>query len=283
VTDFQLDGVEGHHFAHIKVVDQRYIDLFEIDFATGRSFDEIDSANACIVNEALLKMHGLDPEKVLGRNLKMWNKNLPVIGVIRDFHTVSLSREIEPTILLKNPRDYFMLAIKIQPGQFNTTVGLIEKIWSAQYPGFLFSYAFLDEEIAQFYDGVGRMTTLLSIFSCMAIFIGCLGLYGLISFIATQKEKEIGIRKVLGATAQQIMVIFSKEFVGLIIIAFIIAAPLSGYVMNQWLHNFAYRVPLEWMMFMYGILTTLIIAFITVGYRSLRAATANPIDALRSE
>ena len=283
VTDFQLDGVEGNHFAHIKIVDQRYIDLFDMRLAAGTSFDEVDSANACIVNEALLRTQGLNAEDVLGRNLKMWDMKLPVIGVIKDFHTVSLSREIEPTVLIKDPKGYFALAVKLQPGQFNATIGSIEKLWSAQYPAFLFSYEFLDEAIAQFYDGVGKMSTLLIIFSCIAIFIGCLGLYGLISFIATQKEKEIGIRKVLGATTSQIMVIFSKEFIVLIIIAFIIAAPLAGYVMNQWLQNFAYRIPLGWVMFVTGIGTTLVIAFLTISYRSLRAAMANPIEALRSE
>jgi ABC-type antimicrobial peptide transport system permease subunit len=123
----------------------------------------------------------------------------------------------------------------------------------------------------------------LIIFSCIAIGIGCLGLYGLISFIATQKEKEIGIRKVLGATTSQIMVIFSREFVGMILIAFFIAAPLAGWVMNKWLQNYEYRISMEWTMFIWGILATFIIALITVGYRSLRASTTNPIDSLRSE
>jgi ABC-type antimicrobial peptide transport system permease subunit len=123
----------------------------------------------------------------------------------------------------------------------------------------------------------------LIIFSCIAIGIGCLGLYGLISFIATQKEKEIGIRKVLGATTSQIMVIFSREFVGMILIAFFIAAPLAGWIMNKWLQNYEYRISMEWTMFIWGILATFIIALITVGYRSLRASTTNPIDSLRSE
>jgi ABC-type antimicrobial peptide transport system permease subunit len=283
VTDFQVDGVEGHHFAHIKVTDERYLDLFDMDLVAGRQFNDIDTANQYMVNEQLLKVLGLTPEEIVGRNLRMWSRNLPVVGVVKDFHTVSLARQIEPTVITKQPRFYFALAVKLEPGKFNTTINSIEKVWSSQYPNFLFNYEFLDEEIAQFYDGMERMSMLLIIFSGIAILIGCLGLYGLITFIATQKEKEIGIRKVLGATTQQIMVIFSKEFIVLIVIAFLIAAPLSGYVMDQWLQNYTYRVPLGGMIFVTGISTTLAIAFITIGYRSLRAATANPINALRSE
>jgi ABC-type antimicrobial peptide transport system permease subunit len=141
----------------------------------------------------------------------------------------------------------------------------------------------MDEEIAQFYDSVNKMAVLLVIFSCIAIGIGCLGLYGLISFMAAQKEKEIGIRKVLGATISQIMGIFSKEFTVLVVIAFLIAAPLSGFVMDKWLQNFAYHVSMGWTMFVSGIIITMIIAFITIAYKSLRAAVANPIDALRRE
>jgi ABC-type antimicrobial peptide transport system permease subunit len=127
------------------------------------------------------------------------------------------------------------------------------------------------------------MSVLLIIFSSLAVGIGCLGLYGLISFIAAQKEKEIGVRKVLGATTQQIMSIFSREFTTMVIIAFVLAAPLSAYVMSLWLENFAYRVPLGWTMFASGIIVTMVIAFLTIGYKSLRAAAANPVEALRSE
>src|SRR5690606_1910250 len=136
---------------------------------------------------------------------------------------------------------------------------------------------------ASFYDGTRRMSTLLIIFSSIAIFIGCLGLYGLISFMAAQKEKEIGVRKVLGASAGQILYIFSKEFVILLFIAFVLASPLAGYIMSKWLENFAFHISLSWFMFLTGIGVTLMIAFLTVGYRSYRAARTNPVDVLRSE
>jgi ABC-type antimicrobial peptide transport system permease subunit len=284
MSSFEITGLEStNNVAQIKAADWTYLDLFDIELVAGRPFDDVDTANAWIVNERFVQWFNLQPEEILGRNLRMWGRNLPIIGVVKDFHTMSLERPIEPTILLKDPWGYRNLVVKLKPGQFNSTIESIERSWQAQYPDFLFSYEFLDEEIAQFYEDTHEMSVLLIIFCSIAIFISCLGLYGLISYIANQKEKEIGVRKVLGATTRQIMLIFSKEFILLIVIAFFVAAPLSGYVMSMWLENFAYRIPLGWTMFAAGIAATLAIAFVTVGYRSLRAATANPVDALRNE
>lgn len=283
-SSFEITGIESDKMvAQIKAGDAQYLALFDIALVAGRPFDDVDTANAWIVNERFVQGLNIQPEDILGRNLRMWGREMPIIGVVRDFHTMSLERPIEPTILLKDPGGYRHLAVKVRPGQFNNTIKAIEESWSAQYPEFLFSYEFLDEEIAQFYEDTRKMSVLLIVFSSIAIFISCLGLYGLISYIATQKEKEIGVRKVLGATSRQIMMIFSREFTALIVIAFLVAAPLSGYIMGQWLQNFAYHIPLGWNMFVAGILVTMAIALVTVGYRSLRASTANPVDALRNE
>ena len=284
MSSFEITGIERtNNVAQIKVGDSEYLDLFDIELVAGRPFDDVDTTNAWIVNERFVQWLSIQPGEILGRNLRMWGRDLPIIGVVKDFHTMSLERPIEPTILMKDPPGYRHLAVRVKPGQFNSTIKAIEESWSAQYPDFLFSYEFLDEEIAEFYEGTRKMSVLLIVFSSIAILISCLGLYGLISYIATQKEKEIGVRKVLGATTRQIMLIFSKEFTLLIIIAFLVAAPLAGYIMSQWLENFAYRVPLGWTMFAAGIAATLAIALVTVGYRSLRAAVANPVDALRNE
>ncbi len=175
------------------------------------------------------------------------------------------------------------MAGKLRGGTVNETLPEIEKAWSAQYPDFLFSYQFMDEEIKEFYETEQKMSTLLVIFSGIAITIGCLGLYGLISFMANEKEKEIGVRKVLGASVGNILFIFSKEFIVLIVVAFMVAAPLAAYVMGNWLDNFAYRISLNGLMFATGIAVTFLIAFMTVGFRSVKAALANPINALRNE
>lgn len=284
VSSFQVDGIERtNNAAHVKVTDWAYLDLFDIDLIAGRPFDDVDTSNAWLVNEQFVKWFNMKPEEMLGRNMNMWGRTLPIIGVVRDFHTMSLERPIEPTVLMKDPAGYRTLAVKIRPGQFNTTIDAIEKAWTALYPDYLFSYEFLEEEIANFYRDTRHLTILVIVFSGVAIFISCLGLYGLVSYIATQKEKEIGVRKVFGASARQIAHIFTREFVLLIVVAFLVAAPASGYVMELWLQHFAYRVPLEWFMFAAGIGVTLLIAIAAVGYRSLRAASARPVEVLRNE
>lgn len=283
ITDFSIDGVEGDYLAQLKAVDENYNDLFEIEIVSGHDLGASDTVNGWLVNETLLKSIGLTAEEVLGRKMELWAFDYPVVGVVKDFHTFSLEREIDPTVIYTDIASYETLAVKLKPGQFNATIASIEKAWSRQYPDFLFSYEFLDESIASFYEDTQKMSVLLILFSIIAIVIGCLGLYGLISFMANQKEKEIGVRKALGATTGQIMAIFSKEFTILILIAFLLASPLAGFVMNKWLENYAYRITIDWSMFTGGIVTTLIIAFVTVGYRSLRAAWTNPADVLRSE
>lgn len=284
ISDFSIEGIEGDHLAQLKAADASYLQLFGMEIIAGRNLTESDTAQGWLVNERLVKAVGLsDPDDILGRNLALWRFNLPVVGVVKDFHTVSLEREIDPTIIYSDMVSYETLAIKLKPGEFNKTIPLIETAWSSLYSDFLFSYEFIDESIASFYEETQKMSALLILFSVIAIVIGCLGLYGLISFMANQKEKEIGVRKALGATTMQILSIFSKEFTILIVIAFIIASPLAAFVMSKWLQNFAYRIPLEWSMFLLGIAATLLIAFLTVGYRSLRAARTNPADVLRSE
>ena len=163
------------------------------------------------------------------------------------------------------------------------TIKLVQEKWETTYPEFIFSYKFLDEEIKQFYDREQKLSTLLGIFTSIAIFIGCLGLFGLATFMANQKTKEIGVRKVLGASVQSIVILFSKEYVKLIFIGFTLASPIAFYVMNQWLSNFAYKITIGPSIFLTGLTLTFLIAVITVGYRSLRAATTNPVDSLRSE
>lgn len=284
MTDFKVDGIEGNQIAQIKTVDRGYVNLFELELVAGHNLNESDTAQGWLVNERLVKAVGLeDPTEILGRNLKLWDHNLPVVGVLKDFHTFSLEREIDPTIMFSDIDSYQELTVKLKPGEFNSIISQIEQAWSRQYPDFLFSYEFLDESIASFYEDTQKMSVLLILFSVIAIIIGCLGLYGLIAFMANQKQKEIGVRKVLGATTAQIMAIFSKEFTVLVFIAFLLASPLAGFIMNKWLENFAYRISLGWPMFIAGITTTLVIAFVTVGYRSLRAARTNPADVLRSE
>ncbi len=284
VSDFSVADIEGNFLTQIKSADVKYFKLFDLNIIAGSVYQPSDTMNGFVVNESLVKSVGLkNPEDIIGRNLKIWRRTYPVIGVVKDFHTMSLDEEVGPTILFSEIKDYYEIAIKINSKNPLSVINEIEKSWETQYDNFLFHYQFLDEQIEEFYEGERKMTTLLSIFACIAIFIGCIGLYGLVSFMASEREKEIGVRKVLGATTSQILVLFSKEFVVLIIIAFGIAAPLSGYAMGKWLEKFAYKIELNTFMFLTGIGVTVLIALATVSYKAIRASSTNPVNVLKDE
>jgi putative ABC transport system permease protein len=185
--------------------------------------------------------------------------------------------------MLNRIGNYRSLSIRIQPTNMQETISQIKAKWEAAYPDLVFSYEFMDESIREFYETEQRTSILLSIFTSLAIFIGCLGLFGLASFMANQKTKEIGVRKVLGASIENILLIFSREFIVLIGVGFLLAAPLAWFGMNRYLDEFAYKITLGPGIFLAGLGLTLLVAGLTVGYRSLRAAMINPVDSLRSE
>ena len=178
---------------------------------------------------------------------------------------------------------YQTINIRIKPGTEKTVLPFIEKLWTSAYPDYVYEYHFLDETIENFYKQEDQLSQLYKIFAGIAIFISCLGLYGLVSFMAVQRTKEVGIRKVLGASVRNILYLLSKEFTLLIIIAFIISAPIAYYIMNEWLKNYSYRVPLSASIFILAILGSVLIAWLTVAHRAIHAATANPVKSLRSE
>jgi ABC-type antimicrobial peptide transport system permease subunit len=175
------------------------------------------------------------------------------------------------------------MSVRIQPTNMQETIHAIKSKWEATYPELVFSYEFMDESIREFYESEQRTSVLMAIFTSLAIFIGCLGLFGLASFMANQKTKEIGIRKVLGASVENILMIFSREFVILILVGFVLAAPLAWLGMTKYLDEFAYKIELGPGIFLSGLGVTLLVALLTVGYRSVRAAVVNPVDSLRSE
>lgn len=283
-TGFTIEGNETFYETQVKAVDSSYLSLFGLQLAVGKNIEDADTARGFIVNEKLAGMTGYkNPQEILGKIIRMWGKKLPVVGVVKDFHTVSLHDPIEATIILNRIRNYRSLAVKISPVNRQETIKEVQKKWEALYPDFIFSYQFLDESIREFYEDEARTSTLLAIFTSLAIFIGCLGLFGLASFMANQKTKEIGVRKVMGASVQSIIVLFSKEFVVLIFIGFALAAPIAWYFSIQWLNQFAYKIDIGPVFFIAGLVITFLIAVLTVGYRSFRAATANPVDSLKYE
>lgn len=283
-TDFTVEGKDEHFGTQVKMIDGNYVDLYGLELLAGTNVLDLDTARGFIVNEKLASMIGFkEPQSAVGTTIKMWGKTLPIVGVVKNFHTMSLHEPIEATIMLNRIRSYSTLSLKVNPVDVQETIKTVQQKWEAAYPEHIFSYQFLDEEIAEFYEQEEKMSTLLTIFTSIAIFIGCLGLFGLATFMANQKTKEIGVRKVLGASVESIVMLFSKEYVRLILIGFVLAAPLAWYVMSEWLNEFAYKIDIGPAIFMTGLGVSFLIAMITVGYRSLRAATVNPVDSLKCE
>ena len=283
-TGFTMEGSDTFYQTQVKTIDGNYVELFGLALVAGQNIADLDTAQGFLVNEKLAAMTGYkNPADIIGKRMKMWRKNLPVVGVVKDFHTVSLHSPIEATVMLNRIREYRSLSVNMNPTNMQETIAEVQKRWEATYPDFIFSYKFLDESIREFYESEQRTSVLLSIFTSLAIFIGCLGLFGLASFMANQKTKEIGVRKVLGASVEHILFIFSREFVVLIFVGFAFAAPLAWFGMNAWLNKFTYKIELGPGIFLSGLGITLMIAMLTVGYRSVRAAMINPVESLRSE
>jgi predicted permease len=283
-TSFTMAGKEDWKDTQLKSIDADYLDVYKIKLVAGERLADLDTISGLLVNEKLVKVAGFaSNEEIVGKEIVLWDRRFTVQGVVKDFNTKSLSEPIEPVILYTSLNSFQSLSVKLNPADMQNTIAQIKTKWEAAYPEYIFNYEFLDEQIKNLYRGERRISTLLTLFSSIAIFIGCLGLFGLVTFMANQKTKEIGVRKVLGASVQNIVVLFSKEFVKLIVLGFLFAAPAAGFVMNKVLEQFAYKIELGPSIFIAGIVTTFLIAFGTVGFRSVKAALTNPVDALRSE
>ncbi|OQP62737.1 ABC transporter permease [Niastella vici] len=269
----------------LKFADADYIKTFGVHLIAGQAAAECDTSREAMVNETLLKKLGIkNANDAIGKEIRMGrNKWLPIVGVMQDFKTNSLREEIKPLMITSNKSFQFLTAIKLRTHQLPHTREAIQKIWAQFYPDYAFAPSFFDEDIAKFYQQEEQLSLLYKIFAGLAIFISCLGLYGLVSFMAVQKTKEVGIRKVLGASVASLLKLFSKEFTILIIISFFIAVPVAWYMMHTWLNNFVYRISLSGWFFIVAITGSILIAWITVGYKAIRASLANPVKALRSE
>jgi putative ABC transport system permease protein len=283
-TNFRLQGSDEEHSTQVKQIDGNYIDLYKLQLLEGQNVADLDTATGFIVNEKLAHIAGFaNPGDMMGKVIRVWRKEYPVVGIVKDFHTVSLRSPIEATVLFNRISGYENLALKVKMGEAQNVIAQLKTKWEAAYPEHLFEYQFLDENIREFYDGEQRMSILLSAFTGMAIFIGCLGLFGLATFMANQKTKEIGVRKVLGASVESIIMMFSKEYLKLIVLGFALAAPVGWFFMGKFLDEFAYKIEVGPEVFLLTLGITLLIAIVTVGYRSFRAATINPVSSLRSE
>ena len=283
-TNFSMEGVTEEFGTQVKQVDGKYLDLYQLKLVAGRNISDLDSVNGYLVNEKLVRTAGFThSSEILGKQLTVWGKTYPVVGVVGDFHTMSLRRPIEATVLFNSARGYHTLAVKVNMSEAQEAIEGVRKKWEGTYPEHLFEYEFLDESIRQFYSGQRKMSVLVGTFTTIAIFIGCLGLFGLATFMANQKTKEIGVRKVMGASVESIVLMFSKEFIRLICIGFLLAAPLAWLAMNAFLSEFAYKITPGPGIFLTGLIATMLIATLTVGYQCIRVSRANPVKSLRYE
>ncbi|MBB5394306.1 ABC transporter permease [Mucilaginibacter sp. AK015] len=286
-SNFYFDGSpkDVSFTVFLKFADADYFKTFGLKFAAGKGYDESDTARQAVVNETLVHKLGIrNAEEAIGKTIKIGSGRwMPITGVVKDFKTNSLRDAVKPTFITSAKSNWSQVAVKIQTKNLSKTVKDIQQLWEKTYPEYAYNGYFLDENIAQFYRQENQLALVYKIFAAIAIFISCLGLYGLVSFMAVQRTKEVGVRKVLGASVFNIVLLFSKEFMILISVAFLIAMPLAWYIMSGWLQNFAYRIPLTAGVFVLAIVSSIAIAWLTVGYKALRAAMVNPVKSLRSE
>jgi len=276
---------EAEEFAiSLKAGDASYASMFGMQFLAGRNLAPSDTIREFIVNETTVKKLGLARNQdIIGKTAVMNGNSGTVVGVVKDFHNKSFHQGIDALYITTQRDNYASCAVKVNMADLQSTLSAIKRSWVKIYPNNVYKHSFLDERIAKFYDGDRVILNLIQVFAGIAILIGCLGLYGLVSFMAAQKTKEVGVRKVLGASVQSIVWLFGREFTRLLIIAFLIAAPIGWFVMNNWLEGFPYRISIGAGIFVLAILVNLSVAIATVGYRSLKAAMMNPAKSLRAQ
>ena len=272
--------------SNLKWADANYFKTYNLPLVAGRVYKEADTVSEFIVNETLLKKLGItEPQQALGKQIDFWNGDMKgeIVGVVKDFHALSFREEMQPIVMGTLKSTYATVGIKFQQQHMKTALAEIEKIWKKTYPEYVYEFEFLDERIASFYVQERQLLDLYKIFATIAIFISCLGLYGLAAFMSVQRTKEVGIRKVLGASINNILVLFSKEFVLLVTIAFAVAAPIAWYLMHLWLNDFQYRIPMDWWIFALAGLMAITVALCTISFQAVRSALSNPVKSLRTE
>jgi putative ABC transport system permease protein len=277
--------------------DHDYVKTLGLRIIAGRDFSRnmsTDEKEAFLINETAVKEWGLGtPEKAIGHPM-YWDEWEPldtsqrvkkgkIIGVVKDFHYKSLHEKVAASVIQLYPQVSYAIAAKLKTENLKGTLSAINQKWNQFVPAYPFEYKFMDESYGKMYSSEEKLSDLLWIFTIMAIFIGCMGLFGLAAFSAEQRTKEIGIRKVLGADVFNIVSLLSKNFLLLVLIAAVIAFPVALWAMNNWLRDFPYRITISWWIFGIAILAALLIAFLTISFQAIKAAIANPVKSLRTE
>jgi putative ABC transport system permease protein len=290
-TSFKFNNGNGEISVNAfrKFGDTSYIKFYGIQLLTGRNLQFSDTVRELIINETMRKQLGFSsPEKAIGVEVHFNEKNIPIVGVVKDFHIQSLHRKIESVVLADEEKNFSCFNIRLyttdqRGGSLKASLARIEREWKKVYPDAPFQYEFLDDTIRNFYKAEQRVVKLSTTAMMLAIFISCLGLFGLASYSAAQRTKEIGIRKVLGASVKQIVFLLSRDFLLLVLFAFALASPVAWVAVNRWLTGFSYHTELSAWLFVTTAMIALLIAFLTVSYKTFKAALANPVESLRTE
>lgn len=284
-TDKKERGITYYMIA----IDEDFLSTYQIEMLAGRNFNRKDTTRRIIINEAALKLVGLPNTKAaIGENLIIGTNDdnkYEVVGVMKDYNRLSLKHAVEPTIYFYRPNDNFShFSVKLLADKdLNNTISQIEKIWMQMFPEHIFEYNFMDERFDAQYKSERQFGQISNVFSLLAILIACFGLFGLSSFTIMKRSKEIGIRKVLGASLPSLMTLLSKEVIQLTLISTLIAIPLAYYVLNIWLQNYSYRVSLQWWLFLVPTMLVLSISLLTISYQIIKATQANPVNVLKNE
>jgi putative ABC transport system permease protein len=284
--NFNHAAKQTDFYAIIKWTDDQYIPTYKLPLIAGRNLAPSDTVREFVVDELLIKNLGItNPNDAIGKSISLWGGQIngQIVGVLKEFNARSFRRDLAPVMITTMKRGYSSAGIKLTSNNAAFTMGAIEKIWGKLFPDFVFEYKFLDAKIDGFYNQERQLSQLFQLFAVIAIFLSCLGLYGLASFMAVQRIKEVGIRKVLGATTGHIVYLFSKEFILLIAVAFLIASPIAWYFMHRWLQDYVYRIDISLWIFILGGILSVVIALTTVSFQAIKAAIANPVKSLRSE
>lgn len=269
----------------VKLCDSDWQKTYGFRLKAGRWLEPSDTLREAVVNETMLrKLNVANPEEAIGENIRIGGRRvIKIVGVVEDFHTHSLHEEHEPTLISSRNQFYSNVGIKLRPDNLEATTAAVEKVFNELLPEQVFSGEFLDEQIANFYTAENRFSATCKGFGLLAIFISCLGLLGLAAHAAQRRAKEIGVRKVLGASVAGITGLLARDFLKLVLVSFLLAAPIAWWAMNKWLADFVYRIDIQWWMLVVAGVLALTVAFLTVSFQSIRAALASPVKSLKSE
>lgn len=284
VANISEVGKEEEHRISMFRMAPDFIETMGLQMIAGRTFSsDFNDSSSIVLNEAAVRMLGWDPNDALGRKLRVPGRTGKLIGVVKDFHFSSLHATIEPLVMFTPQTRLELVYVRVSPGNIDAMISSLEADWKMIAPHLPFDYVMLDEHIDQMYRQDKRFSQLANVFCGLSVMLACLGLYGIISFMTELRTKEIGIRKVLGASVTKIITLLSRQFMVYVLIAAIIALPVSYYLLNRWLTGFAYRIDVSLDILFASVLTSLALAAVTVGLKSMTAARANPVDSLRSE